>query len=84
LNFFETINVAKNPDGPAGVGPRVAIVNGTEPGSTLGTWAAKTSDKLSRSALGPHRLVGVLGGVSTTHVAAGLDGGVTNTSKESS
>jgi hypothetical protein len=44
----------------------------------------KTSDKRGHSALGAHRLAGALGGVSTTHVAAGLDGGLTNTSKETS
>jgi hypothetical protein len=81
-------------DGPAGAGPRAAVVIGTRPGSAFGTGtpstgAAKTSDKpglsipnvgLAVVLVGVHglRLVGVL----IVPVAAGLDGGVTNTSKE--
>jgi hypothetical protein len=75
-------------DGPTGAGPRVAEDIGTRPGSAFGTgisesWAVKTSDRRGLNVLtvvwaaapmlGP-KLVGL----------DGLDGGVTNTSKESS
>jgi hypothetical protein len=84
-------------DGPAGAGPRVAEVIGTRPGSTFGTgisgtWAVKISDKRGPIVLGILKVV--QGGVRmlnpglipdvTIPVVAGLDGGITNTSIETS
>jgi hypothetical protein len=87
-------------DGPASAGPRVADVIGTRSRSAFGTGtpstgAAKTSDKRGLSVPNVGLAV-VLGGVgilnprvipnvaSLVPVAAGLDGGVTNTSTETS